>query len=467
MGNRKASLYRRLLLILLPAGLVLWLIAAAGSYFDARHETDELFDAQLTQEARVLLTMSQHELAEELAYLGKSESAHESPLDINIEYGHPYEKKLAFQLWVDNKTLVLRSTHTPDTPLAPMVDGFHDPTIRGEKWRIYSVAGPQGRIRVLVGEQSDIRNELSAKIAARVLAPQVFSLPILAVLIWWGVSRGLAPLSLVTRELKLRDPGHLGALSTDDVPADIKPLVDTLNLLFARLRRAFESERRFTSDAAHELRTPLAALKTQAQVAQRAVDDSSRTRALSQVASGVDRAIHLLQQMLVLARLEPEAFQAETENLDLSILVREVVADMRQKAQDAKVEMRLNAPEETIIRGQALGLKMLVRNLLDNAIGYNSCPGLVELNLTSQFDATILQVADSGAGLPEEDYERVFQRFYRRLGTQVEGSGLGLSIVSCVAELHGASLQLKKSTYNGLCVEVRFPVVSAAMSKAG
>jgi len=437
------SIRRRLLVLVMTAVAGLWAITAAMSYIKTHHEIDELFDAQLAQSARVLLAQTAHDTDE-----------------IEIEYDtqfHKYEKKIAFQVWGNDNRLLLRSDSAPLSPLSTATDGFSDVRIEGRPWRIFSRWDARHELQIQVGERHDFRNDLVQDIAVQLLYPILFALPVLAFLIWVSIGQGLSPVKQVARDVAQRAPQHLAALDTTHIPEEIRPLADALNGLFARLEQAFEHERQFTADAAHELRTPLAALKTQAQVAQRATDESTRQRALDQLVQGVDRATHLVEQLLTLARLDPEHGLAKREPVDLQGLAVSMLGQLAPGAVAKNIDLSLTQRSPINVAGDSGALGVLLRNLVDNAIRYTPEGGKVSVEIMQQDEHALLRVTDSGPGIPEDERQRVFQRFYRGLGTRAGGSGLGLSIARRIAELHGAVISFDTPENGvGLCVTVNF-----------
>ncbi len=441
------SLRAKLLVFLLAVISVAWVATAALIYFDAHHEIDELYDAQLAQSAKVLLAQARHDLKD----------AREEDDGIAAEIataGHKYERKIAFQIWGEHGRLLLRSASAPVQPLTTQDSGYAEAVIEGKLWRVYTQWDEESEIRVQVGEQHEIRDELAVSVAQRLLVPMGVALPILSLLIWFGVGRGLSPLRRIGNEVAQRDPAKLSPLEDASAPAEIVPLLRALNALLARLGGALENERRFTADAAHELRTPLAALKTQAQVALRAEDDSQRRKALENLVLGTDRATHLVEQLLTLARLDPAAVATATENCDLSELARRTLSELASSAVAKDIELELTGLESAPMAGYPGMLGILLRNLVDNAIRYTPPGGRVRVSVSAER----LEVMDSGPGIPAEERQRVFDRFYRVLGSEVPGSGLGLSIVSRIACLHGATVMLGEGDGSkGLRVTVELP----------
>ncbi|MCW8829018.1 MAG: ATP-binding protein [Gammaproteobacteria bacterium] len=452
------SLRRRLLLTLIPITAVVWLLSAYTSYRDTQHEVEELFDAQMAQTARTLLSVAGHELMELTGAPLENTHIHfggSDQLDID---GHKYEYKLAYQLWQQPENrLLMRSFTAPEEPLTDKPNGYNTRQIRGEPWRVFSLLDRDSGFQVQVGEAMAIREELTNAVALRTGLPLLIALPLLALFISVGVTRTLSPLKQLARVIARRDPNNLEAVAEQNVPQEISPLVEALNRLFTRLSRAFENERRFTADAAHELRTPLAALKVQAQVARRSHDEAEREQALSNLLEGVDRAAHLVEQLLILARIDPQNSPAVQQRLDLGKLAEEAVIHAAGQATAKQIELTLDRCPDPRILGIAEGITILLRNLLENAIRYTPQGGRVQIAI-EQEDAqhTTLRIADSGPGIPAQKREKIFERFYRLAGQQTSGSGLGLSIVKRIAELNHAELTLDDSPLGGLEVRVRF-----------
>lgn len=459
--KRPPSIRHRLLITLLGVVVLAWLATSLLVYIDARHETGELFDAQLAQSARVLLAISEHELQEQQAYRaidGKPRAAETVRIPDPALRGphHEYEHKLAFQVW-SAEGLALRSPNAPAQPLTNGDIGFSDSPLNGQPWRVFSLRSPDSGILVQVAQSLAIRGELIGAISQRLLTPLLLSLPLLALLIWFGIGRALQPLLRLADDVRQRDPDYLAPLPLAEAPEESRALVEALNHLFARLQQAFENERRFTADAAHELRTPLAALKVQAQVALGAADDEARRSALRHILQGVDRATHLVSQLLTLARLDPDCPAAEDIPLRLDALAREALAEQADTARQRDIELALEADEAAVVVGSPDSLRILLRNLLDNAIRYTPPGGSVVVGVAGAGEGQQLTVDDSGPGIPAAERQRALQRFHRGQRAQAEGSGLGLSIVQRIVERHGARLSLDDSPLGGLRVAVGFP----------
>lgn len=465
-----ASIRKRLLIFLLSATLLIWTGAAIFSYRDSRHEIEELFDAQLVQSAKALLLLSRHELYEQLAYEGRTTTKkieHDIPEHVLGE-PHPYEQSLAFQIWLDGDFLAIRSSSAPHYSLSALNDGFSDQTVDGVPWRIYSVSDPEQKMVVHVGEHHERRHQLSDMITWRLLTSLIITLPLLAILIWTGIGSALKPLRRLAKEINARRVDALDPVPATQVPEETRPLVDALNTLFGRVQRALENERRFTADAAHELRTPLAALKTQAQVALRAQDSSDRNSALQQVVSGVDRATRLVEQLLTLARLDPEATKMKAHafaTIEIAPIAEQVLADITPLALEKNIDLGLDSHGKGWAFAEPSLVSVLIRNLVENAVRYTPNGGQVNVTVASDNTGTTLTVADSGPGIPADEREKVFRRFYRQIGTEAPGSGLGLSIVQRIIEILGARIELSDSPLGGLQIIAHFAAESTEQAR--
>lgn len=427
MLERSLSLRARLVLLALAAIAAVWLGTAWLTYRDAREEFDELLDAHLTQAASLLVAQATHELDDEI------------DLEHAPDAGR-HARKVAFQIWRDGE-LRLHSLHAPAAPLAEQREGFSEREIDGRRWRVYSTRDASRHVQIHVGERLDIRDKLAVELAENLLQPLLFGLPVLAVLIWLAVRRGLKPLATLAAQVAARAPGNLAPLEIGGSPAETRPLIERLNVLLNRVGRSLEQERRFTADAAHELRTPLAGIRAQAQVAQGAASEAERDKAVVAVIQGCDRASHLIEQLLTLARIDA-AGNAPMAPVALRALARETLAELAPQALAKGIEIELADGEDCQVTGQAAWLRILLRNLLDNAVRYSNPGDSVRVEIGREQGHAAFWVVDTGPGIPEAERAQVRERFYRLLGTGETGSGLGLSIVQRIAEVHGAELRL-------------------------
>jgi len=444
VATRWFSLRRRLLVWLLGGVTAGWLAALAFTYVDAHEEIDELFDAQMVQVAQTLLALaSEYDDDDDVARL-ESE-------------GHKYQKKFIFQLWDDAGRLLLRSPRAPVSPLTDG-DGFSESGGFGkDRWRYYGQWDRERNLRVVVAENHHVRDELTEHIAGRLLLPLLFGLPLLGAWIWFVTRRGLAPIGAIAAEVAGRAPDRLDPVVPAEAPRELRPLLEALNALFSRVAGALDKERRFTADAAHELRTPLAAIVAQTQVAQRARDAAERAHALDQIATGARRAGRLVEQLLTLARLDPAAGLPRAA-VRLDELAAEVCADHGAVALEKNIALELDAAEPVVVQGNADMLRVLLRNLLDNALRYTPAGGRVAVRVGAAGQGVDLCVADSGPGIAAELREQALRRFHRLAGQETGGSGLGLSIVARIAELHGSRPELGDGIgAPGLAVCLRLP----------
>lgn len=443
MATAWFSLRRRLFFLLLGGLSACWVGMLVLSYMDAHHEIDELFDAQLAQAAQTLLALA-----------GEVENEHLE--EENDFAGHKYQRRLRYQIWKSDGRLVLRSLNAPRTTLTT-VEGFSETSDEEGHWRHYSQWNAGRSLQVQVSENHHVRDELIGHIAWRLLFPALIGLPLLGFWVWLATRQGLAALDGVAAQIESRAPQQLQPVVPTTAPEEIRPLVLALNDLFRRVEEALETERRFTADAAHELRTPLAALQAQLQVALRARDGEEQARSLHNLQDGLTRASHLVDQMLQLARLDPERGLPDARPVNVGELAEAVCAELGPAILARELDFELTAEPRARVVGHADWLRVLIRNLVDNAVRYTPKGGSLLVEVALEAGHALLRVSDSGPGIPPAERERVFDRFHRLHQGEIQGSGLGLSIARRVAELHGASLALGSSRSGGLAVTVVFP----------
>jgi two-component system sensor histidine kinase QseC len=452
------SLQGRLLVTLLAATLAVWAATALTSYLETRNEVSNLLDAQLAQSAEVLMALVSHEVREHVGYLGSGHAEDYFIAELKRHLsGYRYEHEIAFQVWTGEKQAALRSAGAPAVALSNVRQGFSNTNIENAQWRVVTISDDTGLLRIHVAEHLDVRKALTRGIVIRQLIPLLVGFPLLALLIWFGVGRSLTPLNRLAGDVAKRNSLHLHPVGDKGVPTEVRPLVDAINSVFLRLKQALEREKRFTADAAHELRTPLAGLRTQAEVAKRSTDDTERRKALDQLLQGVDQNAHLVSQLLTLARVDPEASLDIYSELDLCEIAASVIADLAGDAMSNSIDLGLDDGCCGKILGNVDGVRILIRNLVDNAIKYTPRGGRVTVAVTTRGRQAILKVNDSGPGIPAGQREKVLERFYRSNEGSVRGSGLGLSIVHRIAQLHNASIALAPSELGGLAVDVTFP----------
>jgi signal transduction histidine kinase len=429
------SIRARLLIALIILVALISLLAAGVTYRRVLNETSILFDYQLRQMA--------------LSLRGQISIA--PRIEVPPDQG---DADFVVQIWdvFGARTYLSR----PGLPLINQtVLGYADLSLRGQDWRAYGLQTADGVIQI--AQPVRVREALARAAAERVVIPLVLLLPIMIMAAVWIVHRGLQPLRFVTREVQRRDARSLAPLGSDNLPSEIAPLVGELNRLLERLQRAFSAQRAFISDAAHELRSPLTALRLQLQLLDRAPDQPARVEARGRLGAAVERAIHLVEQLLALARSEPQETLGNFQQVDLSAAAAEGIADNHDLALTRNIDLSLDAPQKVLIRGDREALRTLVRNLVDNAVRYTPSGGSVQVRCRGSEHEAMLEVADTGPGIAPTDRERVFDRFFRRAAAQESGSGLGLAIVKAIAERHQARIQLDDAPGGGLRVAVTYP----------
>lgn len=414
------SLRRRLLIALLGAVLLAGIGASAATYYSARQEVATLLDEELRQ---VALSLREH------AVLDLSRFA--SPDDFERRVVVQIWDRLGFTFYLSNAATPLPRTRTP---------GYSTIQHEGREWRMFTLQAGQQTIQA--AQSTAERNQRAAAAALRVLVPVLGALPFLGVLIWFVLERGFAPLSRLAGALRARNAASLEPLAVDRLPQEVAPLASALNHLLARLNEAFAAQRRFTADAAHELRTPLTALALQIQLVERARTQEERAAALARLSERVKRATRVVEQLLVLARLEPEAAQKPAQRVALDALAGELLAELAPLAAHKPVALALVQVQPAVVAGVEDALRILAANLVDNAIRHTPAGGRVEVRVYREGDCATFEVADDGPGIPAAERERVFDRFYRGADLDATGSGLGLAIARQVAELHGGRIEL-------------------------
>ncbi|RLJ67669.1 ATP-binding protein [Sulfurisoma sediminicola] len=441
-----SSIRRQLIVALLAAVALTLLLATIGTYRVARQEVDALFDYHLRQLALSL---------RDQAFSSAHNPLDSSDLDNDFDF--------VIQVWTRDGTRLYFSHPHASLPDRAQL-GFATIATAEGRWRIFAVALRDQIVQV--SQPLAARERLAAAAAARTLLPSLVLLPLLAAILWWLVGRSLAPLDRIALSVRRRSPAALDPLSTARVPEETRPLVDALNDLLVRLKSALEAQRAFVADAAHELRTPLTALQLQAQLAERAATPAEREAALTELRHGLQRATHVVQQLLTLARQDPDAAPDRPPGpVRLAELAAQVAADHATLAEHRGIDLGVGEADAMIaVSGDFSALRTLVANLVDNAVRYTPSGGRVDLAVGSDGGAPWLEVADSGPGIPAEDRERVFDRFFRRQDTSEPGSGLGLAIVQTIAARHGARIVLGEAALGGLAARVVFPAAPAAPS---
>lgn len=461
------SIRSRLLLHLIIVSTILVGGTAWFAYQDVRHETRELFDAQLARSARLILSLAQaqhgdsgfsriQEYLDEngisVMYINFEEKDEEQELD----NGHAYETKLAFQIWDNEGNLVIKSYNSPLEPMSTGY-GFDDTVIDGYNWRTFSLLSNNQQYRCITAERVDVRNDLIIKINDDLFYMFIILVPALSLTMYLSIYAVLRPLQRLTSQINRRSGDNLDLIASDNESTEIATIKNALNQLLQRLKDTLAREKRVTSDAAHELRTPLAAIRLHTELAKNAKTQKQQDESLDQVLQGVDRTTHLVEQLLSLARLEPELLSKDFTQVSLNTIVIEESSLLSPLAINKNIDISFTESDRDIISGNEPSLRLLVRNLLSNAISYTPMNGKVNIKLLAKDSKIILIVKDNGPGISEEDSKRVMERFYRAENHQTPGCGIGLSIVDRVVKMHQGSMELcPADDGQGLKVVIQF-----------
>ena len=428
------SIRRNLLLALLGTMCAAMLIAGWATYRAAHHEADALFDYHLRQ---IALSVRDQTFLGSPDFLANDE---------NLDY--------VIRVWDLSGLTVYYSKPHESLPELTQLGYSIAETSEGE-WRVF--ATQYHGLTIAVAQPMRVRNRLATDAAWNTLRPFFFLLPVVGMLVWVLVGLGLRPLARLAESVRKRTPDSLAPLPDEGLPEEIQPLAASLNDLLARLQAAFAAQRDFVADAAHELRTPLTALQLQTQLVERAAGDTERGAALDELKRGLQRTGHTVQQLLTLARLEPGAVSMPSVRVELATLAREAVVEQTRVAEARDIDLGLaEVDSRAVVMGDAEALRILLSNLLANALRYTPRGGRVDVSCRMRDGQPVLEIADTGPGIPEAEHERVFDRFYRRPGEQESGSGLGLAIVRAIAERHDAVVSLHAAQGGGLLVRVVF-----------
>ena len=441
------SLRARLLWFVLLPILLVTIIQAITAYRGALQQADAMFDDHLQQVARSMRRSVEMGV----------------PLSMPLEEGTGDDAAfdLYVQIWGQDGTQLFRSNRSALPPRAVL--GFSDVKANGNRYRVYSLQTPLQTVQI--AQDLSARTARAQALALKAVLPFALLTPLLMLAVWWVINRSLAPIERARRQVAQRAADDFSPLTSHDLPHEVRPLVDELNLLFGRVQNAFDTQKNFVADAAHELRSPLTALKLQAQALRRTdtADESPATReaAITRLNQGIDRTIRLVEQLLILAREETSSGTPAFEPVDLMDSVRLAVADMLAQAQLKQIDLGLVKSEPAWVRGQPEALRMALRNLLDNAIKYTPAGGQIDISIEVVNGQALLAVDDSGPGISPDARPRVFDRFFRASNVLAEtGSGLGLAIVKTIADRHGATLRLDQSAgLGGLRAELRMALV--------
>lgn len=440
------SLRSRLLVWIIVPIIISMLLVLAFSYYFARHEIEEVYDAQLVHSAKVLLQLTEHEILEDEGFhLGIE----------NPDLQHKYERNLGFRVWVGDE-LITKSPNTNGFDKFEARPGFSNHVVNAYDWRFFVFLDPVNKIKIEVSERYDIRYELIIELMVSLIVPILMFLPVILLIIWISVREVLKPVIKISADVDKRGSDDLSPIAKESMPQEIAPLLAALNRLFKRLEESFKREREFTDHAAHELRTPLAAMKTQTQVLMKKAKDMPEcSDGLDNLQSSINRATHLVEQLLSLARFQHE--ELSHEKTDFSNLLDKCLADVSNRAAQKNINISVDIAQKCFVMAHADSISILLGNLLDNAIKYTPEGGMVSISLSK---GGVFEVADTGPGLSDDDKTRVFERFVRVDKSGQSGSGLGLSIAQSIANAHNITINLLDNKPKGLRVHIEWKTIS-------
>jgi two-component system sensor histidine kinase QseC len=446
------SLRRRLTWYVVATLLVVTAASGVAVYQGTQHEADELFSAALVQTARILDGLISRESIE----------ANRQQLRTALERSpgsHEYERNLFFAVFDDHGEMLLHSRRAPEIDAASVDMGFSEFTYHDKTWFTFALESSRDDLRIVVGERSGTRQEITEYIGGGLLLPLILLLPLVLWALWHIVGVALRPLEEAAEQVRRQNIRQLKAIDVDGVPLEIDPLVKALNRMIEDLDRAYARERRFVSDASHELRNPLASLLINVDNAiEESRDDASR-EALQSMKVSIKRLTHLVSQLLALSHFENPQSGRTRQKVDLCQVCRRVAATFEARAREADIEIELRLPDDGCeLRGDEALLLSLVSNLVDNAVKYSGRGARIRVRCAREAERILLVVEDSGAGLDAAQREKAMQRFYRAADTNIAGAGLGLSIVKTIADIYGGSVELEESEFGGLAVRVRFEI---------
>ena len=451
------SMRRRTLALVLGLMLLGTLAMTLFNYFDSTHEVEEIYDAQLAHSARLLQGLMRTPVREEeRAGLYRAFNEALAQAGQRSKPGHPYESKLAFQVWDASGHLLVHSAGAPSLESPSQQEGFAALELGPHKWRGFLLRDTSTGLLIWTGERDDVRRELVTSIVRHTLFPTLLGSLLLAALLWWAIGWGLAPLRNMAAVIRARHADSLQPLQLEPLPSELAPMQAALNRLLGQIEQLLERERRFIADAAHELRTPLAVLRVHVQNATQARDEAERQQSLGYLLGGIDRATRVVNQLLTLARMEPLIERGEMAQVDVLALVRETLAELTPWVLKQGLELDLEAEEgDYHLNADPGSLGIALQNLVTNAVNHSPAGGRLHVRLSADAQRLLLQVEDQGPGIPAEDIERVFERFYSR-GT-VQGAGLGLAIVQSIARRHAGQIRLRNLDSGGLQASLELP----------
>ena len=444
------SLRARLLLLLFSAVVITACIQSFIAYRTSLDETNEIFDYQMQQMAL--------SLRPGLNFDGYGSNGFRQDEDESFEF--------IVQVSTTDRKILFQSSSSTTLPYREAT-GFTLFDARGTTYKLYTLL--HGNQLIQVAQDRAARRSLARNLAIRTTIPITVMVALLLFMVWWVVTSSLAPVYRVQRQISTREADSLDEVDTIGLPNEVRPLVEELNLLLRRMRQAFDAQKNFVADAAHELRSPLSALKLQVEQLRRSHTEKDREVAVHRLGTGIDRATRLVEQLLVLARQQANAdSNSSAKPIEINSLCLVAFNDVYPLAQQKHIDLGLIQTDECFVMGHEEAIRIMIRNILDNSVKYSPEYSKIDFKVTQKGRSVCIHIGDSGPGIPESDSERIMDRFYRIPGNPVSGSGLGLSIVKTIADLHSAKIEICKSdTLGGLAVSVTFQAYRLVITPLG
>ncbi len=429
-----------------------------AAHLVTEHESEEIFSARLATSARVLEVLVAKQLEHAtianpiIIELPKElEHQHSSSEEIN---GHPYESKISFQIWHSNGKLLAKSATAPDEPLGPLTEGFGKNQLGDDLWQVFKLKS--GDVWVMVAEMDTVRDEMTGDLGVAIMTPLLIGSLILLIVIYLIAYRSFQPLQYLANVIAAREPQSIKPIKLSQTPLELKPVIDELNHLLDRVQKSFKREQQFIDAAAHEIRTPIAALQLHIENAVNAKNDLDRNQSLAEALNGLRRTTRLTEQLLTLSRVS-SATDQEQQVLSLDGICREVVKNTKPLIMQRGQTIELHINDDCLIHGEQHKIERVIQNLIDNASQYGSANGLISVSLTKVADTIRLKVSNDGDIIPASEKTKVFDPYYRILGSKSFGSGLGLAIVKEIVQQHKGTIRIEdKSAGNGVQVIIEF-----------
>lgn len=444
MNKTSPSLKKRLVVYISTPVIMAGLLIALLSFLFSWHEITEVYDSQMAHTAHVLVDLIEDDV-DSPDY--KARHALKTHSDIQ----HPYERKTGYRVWY-HEELILESFRARDFGEFRAPEGYSKQYLAGKPWRFFVYKDPVRNVTVEISERFAIRYELINQLMLSLLIPACLFIPVILAMIWWATGKSLQPLTQLSKAVDTRHSDDLSPINISNIPAEIMPLTQAMNRLLHRLGDSFRREREFTDNAAHELRTPLAAMKTQTQVLNKRLGHKLEVKeGFENLNATIDRTHHLVEQLLSMARLQNQTFKLSP--VDLSECLQQEIHELMPLFKAKSLSLQTDIAQDVKVNGHSETLSILLRNLIDNAIKYTPNNGSITINLSTD---GLLEIRDTGSGIPDKDKQRVFERFVRIDKTGQIGSGLGLSISAWIAHIHGITIDLSDHAPYGLVIKMKW-----------